>query len=205
MLITTLWVCARVCVSWRDWIAGKWEQKEWDIHKKGDWIHRMMWSPLERKGNGKERQNYYSAQVTCTFRSWWGFRAVIFHRMGSASKRLAFSDKRFLRFSHLLWDVTQGALSIYNLSHFPLRFSCTFLPRHDPLLIPGNDQIDNMDSNVKKYDSTGMFHWCAPKEIEKVILVSDRLQNLCHPLLSQIIFAVNEVFLAGWWGVCSWP
>nr|AGY54943.1 potassium large conductance calcium-activated channel subfamily M alpha member 1 [synthetic construct] len=32
------------------------------------------------------------------------------------------------------------------------------------------DQIDNMDSNVKKYDSTGMFHWCAPKEIEKVIL-----------------------------------
>uniref|UniRef100_A0A2K5P702 Calcium-activated potassium channel subunit alpha-1 n=1 Tax=Cercocebus atys TaxID=9531 RepID=A0A2K5P702_CERAT len=45
------------------------------------------------------------------------------------------------------------------------------LMRHDPLLIPGNDQIDNMDSNVKKYDSTGMFHWCAPKEIEKVILV----------------------------------
>uniref|UniRef100_A0A2K5SBT4 Calcium-activated potassium channel subunit alpha-1 n=1 Tax=Cebus imitator TaxID=2715852 RepID=A0A2K5SBT4_CEBIM len=45
------------------------------------------------------------------------------------------------------------------------------LMRHDPLLIPGNDQIDNMDSNVKKYDSTGMFHWCAPKDIEKVILV----------------------------------
>nr|KAF6425079.1 potassium calcium-activated channel subfamily M alpha 1 [Molossus molossus] len=44
------------------------------------------------------------------------------------------------------------------------------LMRHDPLLIPGNDQIDNMDCNVKKYDSTGMFHWCAPKEIEKVIL-----------------------------------
>ncbi|PNJ40461.1 KCNMA1 isoform 67, partial [Pongo abelii] len=44
------------------------------------------------------------------------------------------------------------------------------LMRHDPLLIPGNDQIDNMDSNVKKYDSTGMFHWCAAKEIEKVIL-----------------------------------
>jgi len=57
---------------------------------------------LERKGNGKEGQNYYPAQVTCTSRRWWGFRAVIFHRMGSASKRLAFSDKRFLRFSHLL-------------------------------------------------------------------------------------------------------
>ncbi|XP_029926750.1 calcium-activated potassium channel subunit alpha-1a isoform X8 [Myripristis murdjan] len=42
--------------------------------------------------------------------------------------------------------------------------------RHDPLLIPGNEQIENMDMNVKKYDSTGMFHWCPSKEIEKVIL-----------------------------------
>uniref|UniRef100_A0A8D0H535 RCK N-terminal domain-containing protein n=1 Tax=Sphenodon punctatus TaxID=8508 RepID=A0A8D0H535_SPHPU len=44
------------------------------------------------------------------------------------------------------------------------------LMRHDPLLIPGNEQIDNMDDNVKKYDSTGMFHWCPGKEIEKVVL-----------------------------------
>lgn len=44
--------------------------------------------------------------------------------------------------------------------------------RHDPLLIPGNEQIENMDMNVKRYDSTGMFHWCPSKEIEKVILVS---------------------------------
>ncbi|XP_026206791.1 calcium-activated potassium channel subunit alpha-1-like isoform X3 [Anabas testudineus] len=42
--------------------------------------------------------------------------------------------------------------------------------RHDPLLIPGNDQIESMDENVKKYDSTGMFHWCPSKDIEKVIL-----------------------------------
>ncbi|XP_052007148.1 calcium-activated potassium channel subunit alpha-1-like isoform X2 [Xyrauchen texanus] len=42
--------------------------------------------------------------------------------------------------------------------------------RHDPLLIPGNEQIENMDINVKRYDSTGMFHWCPSKEIEKVIL-----------------------------------
>ncbi|XP_036429921.1 calcium-activated potassium channel subunit alpha-1a isoform X1 [Colossoma macropomum] len=42
--------------------------------------------------------------------------------------------------------------------------------RHDPLLIPGNEQIENMDVNVKRYDSTGMFHWCPPKDIEKVIL-----------------------------------
>ncbi|XP_066477105.1 calcium-activated potassium channel subunit alpha-1 isoform X5 [Tiliqua scincoides] len=42
--------------------------------------------------------------------------------------------------------------------------------RHDPLLIPGNEQVDNMDCNVKRYDSTGMFHWCPPKEIDKVIL-----------------------------------
>lgn len=47
-----------------------------------------------------------------------------------------------------------------------------FLLRHDPLLIPGNEQVDNMDCNVKKYDSTGMFHWCPAKEIDKVILVS---------------------------------
>ncbi|KAJ3610318.1 hypothetical protein NHX12_022411 [Muraenolepis orangiensis] len=41
---------------------------------------------------------------------------------------------------------------------------------HDPLLIPGNEQMENMDMSVKKYDSTGMFHWCPSKEIEKVIL-----------------------------------
>uniref|UniRef100_A0A674EE62 BK channel n=1 Tax=Salmo trutta TaxID=8032 RepID=A0A674EE62_SALTR len=42
--------------------------------------------------------------------------------------------------------------------------------RHDPLLMPGKEQIENMDVNVKKYDSTGMFHWCQSKDIEKVIL-----------------------------------
>ncbi|KAJ3607665.1 hypothetical protein NHX12_024716 [Muraenolepis orangiensis] len=30
--------------------------------------------------------------------------------------------------------------------------------------------MEGMDMNVKKYDSTGMFHWCPSKEIEKVIL-----------------------------------
>ncbi|XP_064418629.1 calcium-activated potassium channel subunit alpha-1a isoform X1 [Latimeria chalumnae] len=44
------------------------------------------------------------------------------------------------------------------------------LMRHDPLMVPGNEQIDDMDASVKKYDSTGMFHWCSAKEIEKVIL-----------------------------------
>uniref|UniRef100_A0A3Q2QZV4 BK channel n=1 Tax=Fundulus heteroclitus TaxID=8078 RepID=A0A3Q2QZV4_FUNHE len=44
------------------------------------------------------------------------------------------------------------------------------MSRHDPLLIPGNEQMENMDMNVKRYDSTGMFHWCPSKEIEKVIL-----------------------------------
>ncbi|XP_045556959.1 calcium-activated potassium channel subunit alpha-1 isoform X3 [Salmo salar] len=42
--------------------------------------------------------------------------------------------------------------------------------RHDPLVIPGNEQMENMDMNMKQYDSTGMFHWCPSKEIEKVIL-----------------------------------
>ncbi|XP_039638902.1 calcium-activated potassium channel subunit alpha-1a isoform X6 [Perca fluviatilis] len=44
------------------------------------------------------------------------------------------------------------------------------MSRHDPLQIPGNEQIESMDMNVKRYDSTGMFHWCPSKEIEKVIL-----------------------------------
>uniref|UniRef100_A0A3Q4B6Y1 Calcium-activated potassium channel subunit alpha-1 n=1 Tax=Mola mola TaxID=94237 RepID=A0A3Q4B6Y1_MOLML len=44
------------------------------------------------------------------------------------------------------------------------------MSRHDPLLIPCNEQIENMDMNVKRYDSTGMFHWCPSKDIEKVIL-----------------------------------
>ncbi|XP_075941684.1 calcium-activated potassium channel subunit alpha-1a isoform X4 [Anarhichas minor] len=44
------------------------------------------------------------------------------------------------------------------------------MSRHDPLLVPGNEQIESMDMSVKRYDSTGMFHWCPSKDIEKVIL-----------------------------------
>lgn len=57
-------------------------------------------------------------------------------------------------------------------SNTHISFFFCFPSRHDPLLIPGNEQIENMDMNVKRYDSTGMFHWCPSKEIEKVILVS---------------------------------
>ncbi|XP_065128257.2 calcium-activated potassium channel subunit alpha-1a-like isoform X7 [Paramisgurnus dabryanus] len=43
--------------------------------------------------------------------------------------------------------------------------------RHDLLLITGHDhQMETMDENIKKYDSTGMFHWCPSKEIERVVL-----------------------------------
>ncbi|XP_051529540.1 calcium-activated potassium channel subunit alpha-1-like isoform X4 [Myxocyprinus asiaticus] len=42
--------------------------------------------------------------------------------------------------------------------------------RLDPLLVTGHDQMETMDENVKKYDSTGMFHWCPSKDIEKVVL-----------------------------------
>ncbi|KAK3528741.1 hypothetical protein QTP70_011211 [Hemibagrus guttatus] len=42
--------------------------------------------------------------------------------------------------------------------------------RHDPVLIPSHDQMETMDDNVKRYDSTGMFHWCPSRDIEKVIL-----------------------------------
>uniref|UniRef100_A0A8C2IA04 Calcium-activated potassium channel subunit alpha-1 n=1 Tax=Cyprinus carpio TaxID=7962 RepID=A0A8C2IA04_CYPCA len=44
--------------------------------------------------------------------------------------------------------------------------------RHDPLLVPGHDQMETMDENIKKYDSTGMFHWCPSKDIEKVTLAA---------------------------------
>lgn len=63
---------------------------------------------------------------------------------------------------------------------------CLF-SRHDPLLIPGNEQIENMDMNVKRYDSTGMFHWCPSKEIEKVILVSGTVQLQ----ITEIMFALG--------------
>lgn len=46
------------------------------------------------------------------------------------------------------------------------------MSRHDPVLIPSHDQMETMDDNVKRYDSTGMFHWCPPRDIEKVVLVS---------------------------------
>ncbi|TNN78502.1 Calcium-activated potassium channel subunit alpha-1 [Liparis tanakae] len=44
------------------------------------------------------------------------------------------------------------------------------MSRHDPLQIPGNEQIESMDMSVKRYDSTGMFHWSPSKDIEKVTL-----------------------------------
>lgn len=60
------------------------------------------------------------------------------------------------------------------------------LSRHDPLLIPGNEQIENMDMNVKRYDSTGMFHWCPSKDIEKVILVSEARSRACARLSERV-------------------
>ncbi|XP_047673084.1 calcium-activated potassium channel subunit alpha-1-like isoform X4 [Tachysurus fulvidraco] len=44
------------------------------------------------------------------------------------------------------------------------------MSRHDPVLIPSHDQMETMDDNVKRYDSTGMFHWCPSRDIEKVVL-----------------------------------
>ncbi|XP_019730138.1 calcium-activated potassium channel subunit alpha-1-like isoform X2 [Hippocampus comes] len=44
------------------------------------------------------------------------------------------------------------------------------IARRDPLLITVNEQMESVDDNVKKYDSTGMFHWCPSKDIDKVVL-----------------------------------
>lgn len=70
---------------------------------------------------------------------------------------------------------SMSLLSPLSLSSLPPSFFC--LIRHDPLLMPGKEQIENMDVNVKKYDSTGMFHWCQSKDIEKVILVGTSLPH----------------------------
>ncbi|XP_053541215.1 calcium-activated potassium channel subunit alpha-1 isoform X5 [Ictalurus punctatus] len=44
------------------------------------------------------------------------------------------------------------------------------MSRHEPVLIPSHDQMETMDDSVKRYDSTGMFHWCPSRDIEKVTL-----------------------------------
>ncbi|XP_029377145.1 calcium-activated potassium channel subunit alpha-1a isoform X2 [Echeneis naucrates] len=66
------------------------------------------------------------------------------------------------------------------------------MSRHDPLLIPGNEQIENMDMNVKRYDSTGMFHWCPSKDIEKVILVSGA-RPFSGPLILIAFFSLRSL------------
>uniref|UniRef100_A0A4W3IEJ9 BK channel n=1 Tax=Callorhinchus milii TaxID=7868 RepID=A0A4W3IEJ9_CALMI len=72
------------------------------------------------------------------------------------------------------------------------------LMRHDPLLIPGNDQIEEMDANVKKYDSTGMFHWCLPKDIEKVILTrSEAAMTVLSGHVVVCIFGDSKSALVG--------
>lgn len=44
-----------------------------------------------------------------------------------------------------------------------------FVPnRHDPF---AGNEIDHTEVSVKKFDSTGMFHWCEARDIEKAILV----------------------------------
>ncbi|XP_075941683.1 calcium-activated potassium channel subunit alpha-1a isoform X3 [Anarhichas minor] len=61
------------------------------------------------------------------------------------------------------------------------------MSRHDPLLVPGNEQIESMDMSVKRYDSTGMFHWCPSKDIEKVILVSGTITAVFLSSLSALL------------------
>uniref|UniRef100_A0A672PYP2 Calcium-activated potassium channel subunit alpha-1 n=1 Tax=Sinocyclocheilus grahami TaxID=75366 RepID=A0A672PYP2_SINGR len=43
-----------------------------------------------------------------------------------------------------------------------MRTSPTCSPKiikHDPLLVPGHDQMETMDENIKKYDSTSVMYW----------------------------------------------
>ncbi|XP_078579377.1 calcium-activated potassium channel subunit alpha-1-like isoform X46 [Branchiostoma floridae x Branchiostoma japonicum] len=36
--------------------------------------------------------------------------------------------------------------------------------------LPNNDEARDLDCDTKKYDSTGMFHWCPSRDLEKAIL-----------------------------------
>ncbi|KAL0964828.1 hypothetical protein UPYG_G00329550 [Umbra pygmaea] len=70
--------------------------------------------------------------------------------------------------------------------------------RHDPVLMPGGEQIESMDVNVKKYDSTGMFHWCQSKDIEKVILTrSEAAMTVLSGHVVVCIFGDSKSALVG--------
>ncbi|XP_048025778.1 calcium-activated potassium channel subunit alpha-1-like isoform X14 [Megalobrama amblycephala] len=88
-------------------------------------------------------------------------------------KRMLYSKSNYNGYIKSIEEEQQSALSPKKKQrNGGMRTSPTCSPkiRHDPLLVPGHDQMETMDENIKKYDSTGMFHWCPSKEIEKVTL-----------------------------------
>uniref|UniRef100_A0A8C2AW15 Calcium-activated potassium channel subunit alpha-1 n=1 Tax=Cyprinus carpio TaxID=7962 RepID=A0A8C2AW15_CYPCA len=96
--------------------------------------------------------------------------------MRNKKAKTFFEEKKrsFLKREKLVEEEQQSALSPKKKQrNGGMRTSPTCSPkiiRHDPLLVPGHDQMETMDENIKKYDSTGMFHWCPSKDIEKVML-----------------------------------
>uniref|UniRef100_A0A8C1KVP5 Calcium-activated potassium channel subunit alpha-1 n=1 Tax=Cyprinus carpio TaxID=7962 RepID=A0A8C1KVP5_CYPCA len=90
------------------------------------------------------------------------------------SNSIQHSSPRIPNPPYLVEEEQQSALSPKKKQrNGGMRSSPTCSPkiiRHDPLLVPGHDQMETMDENIKKYDSTGMFHWCPSKDIEKVTL-----------------------------------
>lgn len=47
--------------------------------------------------------------------------------------------------------------------------------------------------SVKRYDSTGMFHWCPSKDIEKVILVSGTTTAKPLKYYAYLTYAIQNV------------
>lgn len=92
-------------------------------------------------------------------------------------------------FLNILMTLFYSIVIQYQWSNYIFYFF--LLCRHDPLLIPGNEQIENMDVNVKRYDSTGMFHWCPSKDIEKVILVGTLLH--CDKTHTQVLIEDSRI------------
>ncbi|XP_078659853.1 calcium-activated potassium channel subunit alpha-1-like isoform X49 [Branchiostoma floridae x Branchiostoma belcheri] len=52
----------------------------------------------------------------------------------------------------------------------PSRLPDSSLPPVNSPSLPNNDEARDLDCDTKKYDSTGMFHWCPSRDLEKAIL-----------------------------------
>ncbi|XP_078579374.1 calcium-activated potassium channel subunit alpha-1-like isoform X44 [Branchiostoma floridae x Branchiostoma japonicum] len=81
------------------------------------------------------------------------------------------SPKRNIRNFHGM--TSRGKKGRYfpmSLQISPSRLPDSSLPPVNSPSLPNNDEARDLDCDTKKYDSTGMFHWCPSRDLEKAIL-----------------------------------